>query len=46
MEVKFFNNILDGDDFKYLEEKFPNGDERRGDAMVLMALARREGIMR
>lgn len=30
-------------DEEYLDEKFPKGDKRRGEAMVLMALARIEG---
>ena len=30
-------------DIEYLEEKFPKGDKRRGEAMVLLALARIEG---
>ena len=31
------------EDEKYLNEKFPKGDKRRGEAMVLLALARIEG---
>ncbi len=31
-------------DEEYLDEQFPKGDKRRGEAMVLLALARLEGI--
>ncbi len=30
-------------DEEYLDEQFPKGDKRRGEAMVLMALARIQG---
>jgi hypothetical protein len=30
-------------DINYLDEQFPKGDKRRGEAMVLLALARIEG---
>jgi len=31
------------DDEKYLDKQFPKGDKRRGEAMVLLALARIAG---
>lgn len=31
------------EDEEYLDEKFPKGDKRRGEAMVLLALARQSG---
>ena len=31
------------EDMEYLDNKFPKGDKRRGEAMVLLALARKEG---
>ena len=30
-------------DEEYLDEQFPKGDKRRGEAMVLLALARIQG---
>ena len=30
-------------DIEYLDNQFPKGDKRRGEAMVLLALARIEG---
>jgi len=34
---------LQGVDIDYLDRKFRKGDKRRGEAMVLLALAREEG---
>ena len=31
------------EDIEYLDEYFPKGDKRRGEAMVLLALSRIEG---
>ena len=36
---------LCGEDTDYLDKKFPKGDKRRGEAMVLLALARQESMM-
>ena len=33
----------DEHDIKYLDEKFPKGNKQRGEAMVLVALAREQG---
>ncbi len=31
---------FEGEDVDYLDEHFPKGDKRRGEAMVLLAIAR------
>ena len=41
--MKQRNDCIKGDDVDYLNKKFPKGDKRRGEAMVLLALARIEG---
>lgn len=34
---------MEDKDIEYLDEQFPKGDKRRGEAMVLLVLARTEG---
>jgi len=34
---------MKNEDMEYLDENFPKGDKKRGVAMVLLAIARREG---
>jgi len=34
---------MKNEDIEYLDEHFPKGDKKRGVAMVLLSIARREG---
>ena len=40
-DITYRDCLLD-EDIIYLENQFPKGDKRRGEAMVLLALARQE----